>query len=908
MHKNALLTVPLHIENTRKTAHCTHKNFIAMKKLQYILTALWLILTGCLGQTMAETATGVTVSGAVKFTNDGTTVETGIEGTVYLLSADGTEAYSGKVETMNISGKYVSGYSIADVAAGTYTLSFEGKSIVGQGQTKALVFTQSITVADQALTQDIAATADDTRGWMEFKVKKKDCFNSCAISNAEVTCQKVGETAVKKVKTDYNGIAAFLVSKDAASRYNITIKSPIYVDETKNDLPYSATLREIEMTPRPVVNVKLTGTVTVSGVDARQLNSLGFVVGLTDFMGNTHQAPAFKADGSYTFEEVPAGPATLYLHDADNGDAQNRSYKYGIKTPAGGEFTISTEAVNTQNIEVEKIASKVSGTVKGLIPSFGDQAKITLTKTGTTAVAYETIVMVEGTEGRYTFPGVTAGTYAVAFVCPGYGVKGTIANVEVALTADATIPEIEVETVPLTVTFTGSAQATNDKNVLVSFKDAKVELWSYNTATATEGEKLEETTTDQHGGFTLSHQMKLQDGYRIKITHNEIRPNQATAQVRSQSEAVRWDKAIEFADAVQIPWQSMKNFAAKWNATSDTMLLSWTWPDSLRNPYFSISSLKLYRRMAGSATKIELKQWEASSGFDFANLPKLHKDTIKGNATSCTYIFEINYFKPSAHTLDVSFEADLTKKPSYQLSCNADNAAAGYIVRGSGTEPYTGGRYYEDEVINLTAIAKTGYLFKAWVSTYNGVQDTVGRMVGLSVKMGAHDTTLTALFLRDETVKLEYTLTLTANNPAFGEVSGGGTYEENTEVTAKATPKAGHRFKEWQENGLVVVNAGPEYTFTITSDRALTAIFEQEVANEDEQAAAWSVFAERDGVLVIDGLQGDQYMVYDLNGRLAARANNTGSEVRINLRSNQLYMVRRLSANGQFDVKKIVLR
>ena len=73
-----------------------------------------------------------------------------------------------------------------------------------------------------------------------------------------------------------------------------------------------------------------------------------------------------------------------------------------------------------------------------------------------------------------------------------------------------------------------------------------------------------------------------------------------------------------------------------------------------------------------------------------------------------------------------------------------------------------------------------------------------------------------------------YTVTLAANDPAFGEVSGEGTFIEGAEITVKATPKEGYLFKEWQENGVTVKNAKAEYTFMLTSNRALTAVFEKE--------------------------------------------------------------------------------
>ena len=82
-----------------------------------------------------------------------------------------------------------------------------------------------------------------------------------------------------------------------------------------------------------------------------------------------------------------------------------------------------------------------------------------------------------------------------------------------------------------------------------------------------------------------------------------------------------------------------------------------------------------------------------------------------------------------------------------------------------------------------------------------------------------------------------YTVTLSANDPAFGTVSGEGTFVEGAEVTVRATPQEGYKFKQWQENGEAITGAKAEYTFMLTANRSLTAVFEKKVANEDLKLA-----------------------------------------------------------------------
>lgn len=53
----------------------------------------------------------------------------------------------------------------------------------------------------------------------------------------------------------------------------------------------------------------------------------------------------------------------------------------------------------------------------------------------------------------------------------------------------------------------------------------------------------------------------------------------------------------------------------------------------------------------------------------------------------------------------------------------------------------------------------------------------------------------------------------------------GGSYESGTSVTVTATHKTGYKFKEWQKGGIAVSTDNP-YSFTITENTALTAVFE----------------------------------------------------------------------------------
>lgn len=73
----------------------------------------------------------------------------------------------------------------------------------------------------------------------------------------------------------------------------------------------------------------------------------------------------------------------------------------------------------------------------------------------------------------------------------------------------------------------------------------------------------------------------------------------------------------------------------------------------------------------------------------------------------------------------------------------------------------------------------------------------------------------------------KYTITVKANNDAYGTVTGGGDYEENATATLAATPNAGYTFVKWDDG----VKDNPR-TVTVTASATYTAIFEAIPQNE----------------------------------------------------------------------------
>ena len=67
-----------------------------------------------------------------------------------------------------------------------------------------------------------------------------------------------------------------------------------------------------------------------------------------------------------------------------------------------------------------------------------------------------------------------------------------------------------------------------------------------------------------------------------------------------------------------------------------------------------------------------------------------------------------------------------------------------------------------------------------------------------------------------------YTVTVTANDPSMGSVSGGGTYNAGSSITITATPYSGYHFDHWSDG-----NTDNPRTIVVNGDVTLTAYFVQ---------------------------------------------------------------------------------
>ena len=183
----------------------------------------------------------------------------------------------------------------------------------------------------------------------------------------------------------------------------------------------------------------------------------------------------------------------------------------------------------------------------------------------------------------------------------------------------------------------------------------------------------------------------------------------------------------------------------------------------------------------------------SNNGYNFINW------TENGNPVSNqpSYTFTI--------TSDRNLVANFTTQ-NYIITAIA-NPIEGGIVSG------TGGYNYGDNC-TLTATANTGYSFQRW--TKNGTQVSTNPTYSFTVTESA---TFVAHFALES-----HTINVAANPPEGGIVSGGGTFSYGQTCTVIASANIGFVFVRWMEDGMQVSDQ-PNYTFTVTCDRNLTAYF-----------------------------------------------------------------------------------
>ena len=140
---------------------------------------------------------------------------------------------------------------------------------------------------------------------------------------------------------------------------------------------------------------------------------------------------------------------------------------------------------------------------------------------------------------------------------------------------------------------------------------------------------------------------------------------------------------------------------------------------------------------------------------------------------------------------------------------------------GEGGSVSGGGTFASGTQVSLTATPNSGYSFSGWSngSTANPLNVTLNS-----------NTTITANF---EVLINSYTLTVLSSEG--GSVTGGGEYEEGTEVTISATPEEGYEFTGWSDG-----ETSLSRVVTISSDISISAIFQADCSIWYNEVPNWN--------------------------------------------------------------------
>ena len=148
-------------------------------------------------------------------------------------------------------------------------------------------------------------------------------------------------------------------------------------------------------------------------------------------------------------------------------------------------------------------------------------------------------------------------------------------------------------------------------------------------------------------------------------------------------------------------------------------------------------------------------------------------------------------------TQDTTFVAHFGQL-EYVIGASVTPENAG-VVTGTGT-------YHYGDAIALEAVANGGFAFERW---NDSVTDNPREIVV------TQDSTFTAFF-----VERQYTITVESDHPAWGNVTGGGTFNYGDTIQIAATAYMGFQFNSWDDG-----NTDNPREIVVTEDATYTALF-----------------------------------------------------------------------------------
>ena len=242
---------------------------------------------------------------------------------------------------------------------------------------------------------------------------------------------------------------------------------------------------------------------------------------------------------------------------------------------------------------------------------------------------------------------------------------------------------------------------------------------------------------------------------------------------------------------------------------------------------------------------------------------------------------------------------------SIVVTLAVNDPTMGTITPAPGT--YT---YSENDSIHVAATAFDGYQFVGWMVNATMLGESFDTTIYTTEnafdesfeEMGGMVMTITALFAAD-TVGPQptmYTVAVTVNNATMGTVSGAGVYAEGSTVNLTATANEGYTFVGWVIDGDTITDN--PYSFTITANVNAVAVFAANTGIEDADMANVNVYS-ADSRIIVNGAEGREINVYDLNGRTVSSMRSAGENVEFRMANTGVYLVK----VGNAAAKRVVV-
>ena len=212
-----------------------------------------------------------------------------------------------------------------------------------------------------------------------------------------------------------------------------------------------------------------------------------------------------------------------------------------------------------------------------------------------------------------------------------------------------------------------------------------------------------------------------------------------------------------------------------------------------------------------------------------SNVMVLHDLTAPAGTVIAVELEIVNDDEFVGFNLDIPFPEGFTYVPGSAQLFRHDGHQLSFTVPHSNTA-----RIIAFSFMNAAFIGNEGTILTFQLETPNApgeyvlpiVDPIIGNIDAQNILTGTVDGTIT---LQGDDPEPEYTLSLFANPPAGGTVTGGGNYEAGAQVTAAANANAGYDFANWTDVSGNVLSTQASYVFQMPdADLSLWANFEED--------------------------------------------------------------------------------